>query len=93
MNKLEVLFADDAVVVVDKPAGLASVASAGSQGRTCTSEIQRQFRTARPVHRLDRETSGVMVFALTAAAAPATSAMRHPLSARSIAATVIDATP
>ena len=63
---LPVLFEDEFLIVIDKPAGLASVASAGVKGRTCFSELRRTHRTVRAVHRLDRETSGVMLFALEA---------------------------
>ncbi len=63
--RLPILYEDEDVVVIDKPAGLASVASPGVRGRTCLSELRVSHSTAQAVHRLDRETSGVMIFALS----------------------------
>ena len=64
-RSLNILYRDEDALVLDKPAGLASVPSRGTQGATCASEVRREFPDARPVHRLDQETSGAMVFALS----------------------------
>ncbi len=58
-----VLLEDDDLLVVDKPPGLASVPSPGVRGPTCADLVRRQWPGARPVHRLDRETSGALLFA------------------------------
>lgn len=64
---LTVLYADDAIVVVDKPANLLSVPGKGPQGQVCLwRRVQEHYPTARIVHRLDYATSGVMVLALSA---------------------------
>ncbi|MEP2530244.1 RluA family pseudouridine synthase [Shimia sp.] len=66
MDPLAVLHEDSDIVVVDKPAGLLSVPGRGPHLADCLlSRIQAAFPTALLVHRLDRDTSGVMVFALT----------------------------
>ncbi len=63
---LEVLHEDHEIVVVDKPAGLLSVPGRGAHLSDCLlSRVQNAFPTALLVHRLDRDTSGVMVFGLT----------------------------
>ena len=63
---LEVLHADHELVVVDKPAGLLSVPGKGPELADCLlARVAEAFPTALLVHRLDRDTSGVMVFALT----------------------------
>lgn len=62
--RLSILYEDAFVVWINKPAGLASVASRGVQGKNCLSELRVSHPAARAVHRLDQETSGVMVFAL-----------------------------
>ena len=62
--KLPILYEDEELVVINKPAGLASVPSPGVGGKTCLSELKQSHPDAVAVHRLDRETSGVMVFAL-----------------------------
>lgn len=55
-------------IVVDKPSGLASQAGTGlSWG--LNDVMQKIDARATPVHRLDRETSGLMLFALGAASA------------------------
>lgn len=58
---------DDAdIVVVDKPAGLLSVPGRGDHLADCLiTRVQAVFPTALVVHRLDRDTSGVMIFALS----------------------------
>ncbi|SMC13518.1 Ribosomal large subunit pseudouridine synthase A [Roseovarius aestuarii] len=63
---LEVLHEDHEIVVVDKPAGLLSVPGKGAHLADCLlARVQVAFPTALLVHRLDRDTSGVMVFGLT----------------------------
>jgi 23S rRNA pseudouridine1911/1915/1917 synthase len=62
--RLRLLHEDAHVVAIDKPAGLPSVESEGERGRSCVSELRISHPTAQPVHRLDRDVSGVMLFAL-----------------------------
>jgi tRNA pseudouridine32 synthase / 23S rRNA pseudouridine746 synthase len=63
---LKVLHHDHEVVVVAKPAGLLSVPGKGTHLSDCAiARLQRVFPDALLVHRLDLDTSGVMVFALT----------------------------
>ncbi len=68
--EVPILFEDDALVVVDKPAGLAVHGGSG-----IASGLIEQMRAARPdarflelVHRLDRDTSGVLLLAKKRAA-------------------------
>jgi len=63
---LAVLHEDAALLAVDKPAGLLSVPGKGEHLADCLlTRVQRAFPHALLVHRLDRDTSGVMVFALS----------------------------
>ena len=63
---LSVIHADHEIVLVDKPAGLLSVPGKGEHLADCLlARVQEAFPTALLVHRLDRDTSGVMVFALS----------------------------
>ena len=68
-SKLKVIFEDDWILVVEKPAGLLSVATDKLEKDTlhsrCVDYVKRQSERAwcHIVHRLDRDTSGVMVFA------------------------------
>lgn len=63
---LDVIHADHELLIVNKPAGLLSVPGKGEHLADCLlSRIQDAFPQALLVHRLDRDTSGVMVFALT----------------------------
>ncbi|MBD3624988.1 MAG: RluA family pseudouridine synthase [Rhodobacteraceae bacterium] len=63
-DPLKVLHEDHEIIVVDKPAGLLSVPGKGAHLADCLlARVQEAFPTALLVHRLDRVTSGVMVFA------------------------------
>jgi 23S rRNA pseudouridine1911/1915/1917 synthase len=71
-----IVYADRDVVVVDKPAGMLSVADEeGNRDtlvdhtRTVLRKVDKYDGPLGVVHRLDRDTSGVMVFARTADAA------------------------
>lgn len=72
---LAVLHEDHELLAVDKPAGLLSVPGKGAHLADCLlTRVQAVFPTALLVHRLDRDTSGVMVFALSPHAQRALSA-------------------
>jgi len=61
-----VLFADDYLVVVDKPHGLLSVPGRDPANRDCVpARLLAEFGELRIVHRLDLDTSGIMVLART----------------------------
>lgn len=63
---LSILHQDHEILIVDKPAGLLSVPGRGEHLADCLlARVQAAFPEALLVHRLDRDTSGVMVFALT----------------------------
>lgn len=63
---LAILHADDDIVVVDKPAGLLSVPGRGPERADCLiARLRAEFPSVLLVHRLDLDTSGVIVFALT----------------------------
>ncbi|MDH5452524.1 MAG: pseudouridine synthase [Paracoccaceae bacterium] len=65
-DPIRVVHTDHEVVLVDKPAGLLSVPGKGEDLADCMiARLQRVFPEALLVHRLDRDTSGLMVFALT----------------------------
>lgn len=62
---LEILLQLPHLLAVAKPAGLLSVPGRGESKRDCLlSRVQSRFPDARMVHRLDMDTSGVMLFAL-----------------------------
>jgi len=66
MDPLDVLHLDHEVILVDKPAGLLSVPGKGPHLADCLlTRVQAAFPDALLVHRLDRDTSGVMIFAMT----------------------------
>lgn len=65
-DPLVILHEDAEVLLVDKPAGLLSVPGKGAELADCLlARVQAAFPDALLVHRLDRDTSGVMIFALT----------------------------
>ncbi len=60
-----VLYADEAMLVLDKPAGLLSVPGRGDDKQDCLSaRVQAVYPSALIVHRLDMATSGLIVMAL-----------------------------
>ena len=73
-EKIQILYQDQYLVVISKPSGLLSVPYPGSKVRTAQSVLEEILRKQgevnarhKPyvVHRLDRDTSGIMMFALT----------------------------
>lgn len=74
---IDILYLDDDFIAVNKPAGLVVHAGAGQHSGTLVNALLHQFRTLsnvsgedRPgiVHRIDKETSGVLLVARTDAA-------------------------
>jgi 23S rRNA pseudouridine1911/1915/1917 synthase len=96
---LTILFEDEHLVVVDKPAGMAAHPAPGSPDGTvvnallhhCAGRLSGVGGVARPgiVHRLDKDTSGVMVAAKTDAAHAGLSALfaRHDIERAYVALT------
>ncbi len=66
--ELRVIFADAHILVVDKPAGRLVIPGRGAPERTLREEAEVSFGRLWVVHRLDRGTSGLLVFARTAEA-------------------------
>lgn len=63
----EIIYSDDAVIIVSKPAGMLSVP--GRTGAASLLEwLQERFGEVYSCHRLDMDTSGIMVYARTAEA-------------------------
>jgi tRNA pseudouridine32 synthase / 23S rRNA pseudouridine746 synthase len=63
-NGLDIIYLDDALLVVNKPSGLLSVPGRGEHKQDClVSRVQREYADALIVHRLDMETSGLLVLA------------------------------
>ncbi|MBV9081339.1 MAG: RluA family pseudouridine synthase [Acidobacteriaceae bacterium] len=83
--RVRILYEDIDVVVVDKPAGMVVHAGAGHHRGTLVNALLHRFGTlaggddVRPgiVHRLDRDTSGVLVIARTDAAHQALARQFH----------------
>ena len=77
MTLIEILYIDQYIAVINKAPGLLSVPFPGFKGKTAQSVLEDILRKQGranskhhpfAVHRLDRDTSGVMMFALTAQA-------------------------
>jgi 23S rRNA pseudouridine1911/1915/1917 synthase len=90
---------DDAVIVIEKPVGLRSIASEAESEATAYALLTAHVRRGNPrsrervwiVHRLDQETSGLMVFARTEAAKRALQDKWE--SAKKIYRAVVEGTP
>jgi len=70
-RELRILYADDAVVALDKPPGLLAVPIKGSSAPSALSLLSAELKTqnqrqrALVVHRIDRFASGIILFAKT----------------------------
>lgn len=65
-NEIEIIYADDALVVANKPSMLLSVPGRGADKQDCLiSRLRVDFPSILTVHRLDWETSGLIVLALS----------------------------
>ena len=63
---IKIVYEDRYLVVIDKPETLLSVASLTEAERTVHAILKRRLgKLVYPVHRLDRDTSGLMMFAYT----------------------------
>ena len=61
---MQIVFLDDALIVLDKPSGLLSVPGRGEDKQDCLStRVQAVYPDALVVHRLDMATSGLIVMA------------------------------
>ena len=74
INSIKILYQDEFIIIIEKPSGLLSVSYEGKHSKTALQQIENIMhkkgtlsKTHRPfaVHRLDKDTSGVMMFALS----------------------------
>ncbi|MGH1456620.1 MAG: RluA family pseudouridine synthase [Alphaproteobacteria bacterium] len=62
---LEIIFKDDHLLVLSKPSGLLSVPGRKEEHQDCLiNRVQLEYPNARTVHRLDMDTSGVVIMAM-----------------------------
>lgn len=62
---LNILHADDDIIVLDKPSGLLTVPGKDpALADSLETRVQAQWPTSKVVHRLDKDTSGVLLMAL-----------------------------
>lgn len=63
-QQVTIIYVDDDILVVDKPSGLLSVPGKNVLNKDCLiTRVQQQYPNAHIVHRLDMDTSGVMLLA------------------------------
>ena len=58
-----IIFTDDDVVVVNKPSGMLSIPDREGKGTSLKELLKKKFDEIFTVHRLDRDTSGIVIFA------------------------------
>ena len=63
MYKFEILFENTSFIAINKPAGLLSIPDREGKEPSLKSLLREKYGNIFTVHRLDRETSGVIVFA------------------------------
>lgn len=66
-RKLHIIYEDSHLVAIEKPEGLLSVATTFEKDETAHSILKKHYhpRKVQVVHRIDQDTSGVMLFALS----------------------------
>ena len=68
-NPIKILYEDDYYIVFDKPANLLVIPTPKNEENTLVNIVNEQYKapnrdyTLHPCHRLDRETSGIIIFA------------------------------
>jgi 23S rRNA pseudouridine1911/1915/1917 synthase len=71
IDRIRIVFEDDDIIVIDKPAGLLTMATETEREKTAYAVLRTRANRKKPserifiVHRLDREASGLLVFAKT----------------------------
>jgi 23S rRNA pseudouridine1911/1915/1917 synthase len=65
----ELVHEDDSIVVVNKPSGLPTMPAGGFLDNTLLALVRERYPEARPLHRLGRGTSGLVLFARQRSAA------------------------
>lgn len=71
LQGIKIIFEDDDIIVIEKPEGMLSIATAKEREKTAYNIIKEYIKAKNPkeklfiVHRLDKGTSGVMIFAKT----------------------------
>ena len=68
-SSLSVVYRDDFLLIVDKPAGVASQATKSDSASSLDAQVRALAPDARLLHRLDRDASGLVLFAREAASA------------------------
>lgn len=69
LKNIKILFEDDYFIAIEKEAGVLSMAAENDRGSTAYSMLKDHVKSVNPknkifiVHRLDKDTSGVMIFA------------------------------
>ncbi len=70
-DEVRIVFEDSSIIVVDKPAGLLTIGTETERDQTLYAKLRARANHSKPpekifiVHRLDREASGLLVFAKT----------------------------
>lgn len=69
-GQIRILYQDSHLIAIEKPTGMLSVATAFQKEKTAHGFLKKSLpgKKVQPVHRLDQDTSGVMIFALSEAA-------------------------
>lgn len=68
-DKISILFQNEEIIVVNKPEGISVHNNEDEQNLIITLEKENSFSKLYPIHRLDKETSGIQILALNNEAA------------------------
>jgi len=91
---IPVLYSDDSILVVDKPAGILSIPDRYDQDApVAAAELKEAWGKLLVVHRLDKDTSGVLIYARTADAHKALSAAFESRSVEKVYRALVKGSP
>ena len=62
-NNLQIIFEDDELVAINKPAGLLTIPDREQSEKSLKEMLQDKYGSIFTVHRLDKDTSGLVIFA------------------------------
>jgi RluA family pseudouridine synthase len=94
LNSIPILYSDDSLLVVDKPAGMLSIPDHWDpDAPVASSALAKDWGKLFVVHRLDKDTSGVLIYARDAEAHKALSAAFEARSVKKVYQALVHGSP
>lgn len=62
-NKFDIIYEDESILAINKPAGMLSIPNRDQSEKSLKEFLQEKYESIFTVHRLDKDTSGILLFA------------------------------